>query len=101
MTRYAIYFFYDKDGIVDEYNIYLLHDLKKNVDHLMVVSNGSLPEEERQKLEAVSDEIYERENEGFDVWAYKKGIEKAGWDVLRTYDELILLNFTNRSTFYS
>ncbi len=100
MTRYAIYFFYDKDGIVDEYNIYLLRDLKKNVDHLMVVSNGALPEEERQKLEAVSDEIYERENEGFDVWAYKKGMEKAGWDVLGKYDELILLNFTNFGPVY-
>ena len=100
LTRYAIYFFYDKDGIVDEYNIYLLHDLKKSVDHLMVVSNGSLPEEEYRKLETVSDEVYERENEGFDVWAYKKGIEKAGWDVLEKYDEVILLNFTNFGPVY-
>lgn len=100
MKRYAIYFFYDKEGIVDEYNIYFLQDLKKNVDHLMIVSNGQLPEKERKKLESVSDEIYERENEGFDVWAYKKGIEKAGWDELEKYDELILLNFTNFGPVY-
>lgn len=100
MKRYAIYFFYDKDGIVDDYNIYLLNDLKKNVDYLMVVSNGVLEESGRERLRCVSDEIYERENEGFDVWAYKKGIEKASWEVLSGYDELILLNFTNVGPIY-
>lgn len=100
MRRYAIYFFYDKDGIVDQYNIYLLDDLKKNLDYLMVVSNGSLPPSERKKFEKVANEVYERENRGFDVWAYKRGIEKAGWENLEKYDELILLNFTNFGPVY-
>ena len=100
MKRIAIYFFYDKDGIVDDYNVYLLNDLKKNVDFLLVVSNGNLPEKERKKLEPVSDEIYERENKGFDVWAYKEGIKKIGWEKLSNYDELILLNFTNFGPVY-
>mgnify|MGYP002510168861 CR=1 FL=1 len=100
MRRYAIYFFYDKDGIVDDYNIYMLNDIKKNVDHLMVVSNGKLERAGKEKFYSVSDEIYERENEGFDVWAYKKGIERAGWDTIGEYDELILFNFTNFGPVY-
>lgn len=100
MKRYAIYFFYDNDGIVDDYNIYLLDDLKKNVDYLLVVVNGRIEESGRERLRHVSDEIYERENEGFDVWAYKKGIEKAGWENLSSYDELILMNFTNFGPIY-
>lgn len=100
MRRYAIYFFYDKDGIVDQYNTYLLADLKKSVDYLMFVSNGPVNNLEESSLPSIVDEIYERENEGFDVWAYKKGLEKAGWEELQNYDELILLNFTNFGPIY-
>lgn len=28
-NRYAIFVFYDRDGIVDEYNYVLLHEIKK------------------------------------------------------------------------
>ena len=100
MKRFAIYFFYDQDGIVDDYNIYMLEDLKNNIDHLMVVSNGPLNEEVYKKFTKVSDEIFERDNKGFDVWAYKEGILKAGWNLLEQYDELILLNFTNFGPIY-
>lgn len=100
MKRFAIYFFYDQVGIVDDYNIYMLEDLKKNIDHLMVVSNGPLNEEGYKKFTKVSDEIFERDNKGFDVWAYKEGIQKAGWNLLEQYDELILLNFTNFGPIY-
>ena len=34
IRRIAIYFFYDKDGIVDDYIPYLLRDLVKNVEKL-------------------------------------------------------------------
>ena len=30
-NRYAIFVFYDRDGIVDEYNYVLLHEIKKYV----------------------------------------------------------------------
>ena len=43
----AIYFFYDKDGIVDGYVDYFLEDLKKNLDRLIVVCNGKLTSEGR------------------------------------------------------
>ncbi len=95
MKRFALYFFFDKDGIVDDYNIFLLNDLKKNVDYLLVVCNGTITGEGRNKFESVATEVIERENKGFDVWAYKEGIEKTGWDVLEDYDEVVLLNFTN------
>lgn len=100
MKRFAIYFFYDRDGIVDDYNIKFLKDLKKSVDYLMIVCNGALEKAGREIFQTVCDEIYERENQGFDVWAYKKGIEKAGWEALSYYDELILLNFTNFGPIY-
>lgn len=98
--RIGIYFFYDKDGIVDEYNIVLLEDLKKNLEKLLVVVNGNLNDEGRLKFEKVADEILVRENKGFDVWAYKEGIEHLGWEEIEKYDELVQLNFTNYGPIY-
>jgi lipopolysaccharide biosynthesis protein len=98
--RIGLYFFYDAQGVVDDYNIYLLNDLKKNLDKLLVVVNGLLTPEGRSKFESVCDEILVRENIGFDVWAYKEGIEHIGWDALGQYDELVMLNFTNFGPVY-
>lgn len=64
--RLAIYFFYDKDGIVDRYIQYFLKDLRDNLDYLLIVSNGKLNSEGKIILEKYG-EVLERENKGFDV----------------------------------
>ena len=51
MKRVAIYFFYDKNGIVDKYVNYFLEDLKKNLDRLIIVCNGKLTSKGREELE--------------------------------------------------
>ncbi len=94
VKRLAVFFFFDEKGIVDDYIIYLLNDLKQNIDELLFVSNGKLCEEGRAKVIKLTNNILERENKGFDVWAYKEGIEYYGWDKLANYDEIILLNYT-------
>lgn len=100
VKRAGLYFFYDKDGVVDDYNIYLLQDMRKNVDHLLVVVNGNLNDEGRHKFSGVCDDVYVRENIGYDVWAYKDGINYYGWDSLSSYDELVMFNFTNYGPVY-
>lgn len=100
MKRAAIFLFYDKDGLVDNYISVMLEDLKKNVDRLVVVCNGKLSVEGRQIFEKFTKEIVVRENKGFDVWAYKEGIEYIGWSDLSTYDELILMNYTMFGPFF-
>lgn len=91
--RLAIYFFYDKRGIVDRYVPYFLDDLKKNVSEIFIVCNGKLTEDGRTVLENYG-EVLVRENKGFDVWAYKTALEHYGWDKLECYDEIILMNNT-------
>ena len=49
MKRVAIYFFYDKNGIVDKYVNYFLEDLKKNLDRLIIVCNGKLTSKGREE----------------------------------------------------
>ncbi|WP_353097084.1 rhamnan synthesis F family protein [Tissierella praeacuta] len=92
--RIAFYVFYDKDGILDDFVSYQVADLKKNVDHILFLANGKLTYESRKKIQPFVDEIFVRENEGFEVEAYRKGIELTGWDKLAEYDELIMMNDT-------
>lgn len=100
IKRLAIYFFYDKDGVVDEYIPYMLENLNKNISELLVVCNGKLTLESRVKLEKYTENILVRENKGFDVWAYKEGLETYGWDKLSEFDEVILMNFTIMGPLY-
>lgn len=94
MNRGCIYFFYDKDGIVDDYIPYLLDDLAKNIDELVIVCNGKLCEEGERIFKKYTTEIIVRPNEGLDVWAYKAGLARFGWDRIEQFDELVMLNHT-------
>ena len=91
--RLAIYFFYDRRGVVDGYVPYFLNDLKKNVSEIMIVCNGKLDIAGKEKLEQYG-KVLVRENKGFDVWAYKTALETYGWDKLEEFDEVIMLNNT-------
>lgn len=97
--RMAIFFFYDRRGVVDGYVPYLLEDLKKNVDNIYIVCNGKLKESGKIILQKYG-EIEIRENSGFDVWAYKSALENIGWSKLEEYDEIIMLNNTIMGPIY-
>lgn len=95
-NRLAVYFLYDKDGIVDDYIIYYLKELRRFCREICVVVNGNICDNGKRALEEVSDKVLIRENKGFDSWAYKTAIESYGYDYLaEEFDELILNNFTN------
>ena len=90
MKRIAIYVYYDKSGIFADYALYFLSELKKVADKIIVIVNGKLQKGEVEKVKIPDVQLYERENEGYDFWAYKEGLLKAG--VLFDYEELILCN---------
>ena len=71
MKRAALFFMYDKQGVVDRYVINLLCDMKNNSDTLIVVVNGELTKQGRDMIAQYADKLIFRENEGFDVCAYK------------------------------
>ena len=92
IKRLGIYFFYDPEGIVDRYVTFLLADLVKNLDELLIVSNGPINSEGMVRLEAFTSHILERENKGLNVWAYKEALHFYGWDALTDFDEVVLLD---------
>lgn len=91
--RIVFYLHYEPRGHVDAYVPYKLERLRPFVDRLVIVSNGPLTEIGRAMLSAVSDEIWERENDGFDVGGYQWALDRVG-SGLEEFDELILMNYT-------
>lgn len=94
IKRLVIYFFYDGDGIVDRYVPYMLEDINRNCSELFVVCNGKLTPEGRVTFQQLTPHILVRENEGFDVWAYKAALEHYGWEKLAEFDEVVMMNYT-------
>ncbi len=99
-NRLLIFFFYDRDGIVDNYISYMLNDIKENVKDIIVVCNGEITDAGRRVFAKFTSNIIERENKGFDVWAYKTALESLGWEKLDMYDEIVLMNFTMMGPIY-
>lgn len=93
-NRILIYFFYDGDGVVDDYVTVSLHGYRPYVKKIVFVCNGKLNKKDQEKLTPCVDELIVRENKGFDGWAYKAGIDSEGWDRLAEYDEMIMANHT-------
>lgn len=80
VKRLGIYFFYEKEGIVDSYVKYFFKDYVKQVTDMIVVCNGQLNEEGHKFFEQYTKSVIVRENKGLDVWAYKTadGIVRMG-----------------------
>ena len=49
-NRLAVYCFYDRDGVVDDYVVYFLRELRKNVSRICCVVNGKLTDGGRTAL---------------------------------------------------
>lgn len=93
-NRLGIYFFYDKDGIVDDYVFYFLKSLKKVTNKIIFIANGHILQEYSNLLNSIVDKLYIKENKGFDAFAYKYVFDNIGWDEASKYDEVVLCNST-------
>lgn len=95
MKRIAVFTFYDKENIVDEYVYFLLKEIKKVVSYLVVVCNCKISVCDNRRMSDFADEVYERENRGFDAGAVKDAIlHYIGIEKLKEYEELLIVNDT-------
>jgi len=96
MKRAAVFMFYDKAGICDEYVTYYLAEIQTVCERIVVVTNGSITPEARNRfLEFVEQsDLVVRENKGFDAWGYRAGLMHIGFEELAEYDEVLIANDT-------
>lgn len=93
-TRIGIFCFFNKQGHADRYLKPLLDDVMRNIDDLVVVSNGPLTRQARDFFRGYTRRIIVRPNAGLDVAAYRRGMMEVGWEKLEQYDEVICFNDT-------
>lgn len=91
--RLVIYVVYDRRGTVEDFVRFALEGMRDEAAHILAVVNGSLDDAGRALLEAVTDDILVRSNDGFDIWAHKEGLEHVG-DRIAEFDEVLLTNDT-------
>ncbi len=92
-NRLGILAMHDKDGIVDDYILYLLNDIKQVLNHIIIVCNGDMKKSAIVKLKEYTNDIFIRPDIGYDAGAFKDVLENLlGWDKVYQYDELVILN---------
>ncbi len=93
MKRFGIFLCFDAEGIIDDYIYYLLDDICKNLDDLVIVSNGFLNDESLTGLRNYTNhDIVIRDNIGFDAGAWRDIMLDVGFKKLSKFDEVILFN---------
>lgn len=95
MKRLGIFIFFDPQGIVDDYVLYLLKEMSGVCSQLVTVCNGRLTDEGRDRLSQYSKTIYCRDNQGMDAGALKDYFLHLGRrEYWSAFDELVWFNDT-------
>ena len=101
MKRLAIAFFQDERGIVDDYMIFLLREIRKHCSKIILVANGPLDPGSEAAVKTVVEEILIRPNEDFNVGGYQAGLNSAGYRTFQEYDEILLFDHTFYGPIYA
>ena len=102
VNRMAIFIFYDRQGIVDDYVPYFLKKLQPFLNNLTIVANGELVAEGNKKLSPITKNIFVRENIGYEPGAIKDVLFKFyGMSEILKYDELLICNDTFYGPFFN
>ncbi len=90
--RIAFYVHYNKDNSLSELDVISLKEYKKIFGDIVFVSNSYLEKKDVEKVTKITTCVYLRENTGFDFGGWKYGLEKFGYDKLKDYDQVALIN---------
>ena len=94
MRRILFFSHYNKYNNLADYVIYLLINIKHIYSKIVFISNSLLSDVQRNKLNGLCDVLIERENIGFDFGAWKDAIAHEGWEQIKIFDSLTLMNDT-------
>ena len=97
----GIFVFYDKDGIVDRYVLYLLDQLTPFFRDLIIMCNGKVNTDDKTKLLRYTNKVFVRENKGYDAMAVREAmLSHFGWESLQNFDSVVVFNDTFFGPFY-
>ena len=93
IRRMLLFHLYSASRTVERYVIHLLSELRKYCEYVVVISNGGLRANEKEKLTPLADVIICRENVGYDFGGWQDAIlNHIGFKRLAEYDEVLFCN---------
>lgn len=90
--RMGLFVFFDRDNIVDDYVLYMLDEISKELDGMVIISNSNLSKKEKQKFDKYCFKYLQRENKGLDAGALCEYFRNN--DDYKDYDEIVYFNDT-------
>ena len=96
MERILLYVHFNKYKRVSNHVFYQLEQLKPLFSKILFISNSHIEEATKKKLQdefGISN-VLERNNQGYDFAAWRDGMSAVGFEELKTYDSLTLMNDT-------
>ncbi|WP_314481510.1 rhamnan synthesis F family protein [Streptococcus cristatus] len=96
MERILLYVHFNKYKRVSNHVFYQLEQLKPLFSKILFISNSYIEEAIKKKLhdEFGISNVLERDNQGYDFAAWRDGMSAIGFEELKTYDSLTLMNDT-------
>ncbi|WP_148881260.1 rhamnan synthesis F family protein [Streptococcus sp. Marseille-P7376] len=96
MERILLYVHFNKYKRVSNHVFYQLEQLNPLFSKILFISNSYIEEAIKKKLhdEFGISNVLERDNQGYDFAAWRDGMSAIGFEELKTYDSLTLMNDT-------
>ncbi|MBR7071213.1 MAG: hypothetical protein IKI29_03520, partial [Clostridia bacterium] len=92
--RVAFYVHFNKnnDHAISDTDLQSLQVYRSIFDETVFISNSPLNDEAMEKIQPLTSKIILRKNVGFDFGGWKQGMEEFGYDRLKEYDEVAIIN---------
>ena len=96
MERILLYVHFNKYKRVSNHVFYQLEQLRPLFSKILFISNSHIEEATKKKLhdEFGISNLLERDNQGYDFAAWRDGMSAVGFEELKNYDSLTLMNDT-------
>ena len=96
MERILLYVHFNKCNHISGHVFYQLEQLKPLFSKIIFISNSHIEEATKKKLhdEFGISNLLERDNQGYDFAAWRDGMSAVGFEELKNYDSLTLMNDT-------
>lgn len=91
MRRIAFFAHYDRDGVVDDYVLYYLRELKNVAQRTLFVSDCELRPAEAAKLDGLAELVSAERHGEYDFGSWKRAFAYLG-DGLEDWDEVVIAN---------
>ena len=92
MKRLLLYVHYNREDALSQHVIFQLNALRKSYDRIVLISNSKLATSSVAQLPV--DDFLQRKNVGFDFKAWSDGMVKVGFERLKQFDTVTIMNDT-------